>query len=95
MLHKENALFDCGYRRSIGTRFEMFLMNIVDNESNTKLPKQLLKEFIVYFKWILSDPKVGLNSFFPVVKVKAHEAFTYILASLKYWLCFINHFITT
>ena len=56
LLYKENALYDCGYRREIGTKFEDFLNDLLKSDNN--LPKNLLKQFVSYYKWVLIDPKV-------------------------------------
>lgn len=56
----ENALVDCGYLRPIGKKFEEFLIDLV-NDDNCKIPKNLFKQLIAYYKWILSDPKVSAS----------------------------------
>lgn len=55
--HLENALYCCGYSKPSGVKFEQFLINLIENDLENSLPKKSFKEFILYYKWILHDPK--------------------------------------
>ena len=50
----ENALYDCGYQRINGIKFENYLIKLLEEET---LPKNLLKDIIYYYKWAINDPK--------------------------------------
>ena len=61
---KENALYCCGYSKPSGVKFEQFLINLIENDLENSLPKKLFKDFILYYKWILHDPKVSCSSIY-------------------------------
>lgn len=55
----ESVLDYCGFKREVGQKFEDFLIDLIQRENN--LPKNLLKQFVSFYKWILIDPKVFKN----------------------------------
>lgn len=56
---KENALFECGYRRQLATKFEDFIEYLINLNDDFVLDKNSLQEFNKLFVWAMLDPMVG------------------------------------
>ncbi|CAF0764551.1 unnamed protein product [Brachionus calyciflorus] len=52
----ENALFECGYRRPLSTKFEDFIETLVNLNDDFILEKNSLQEFNKLFIWAMMDP---------------------------------------
>ncbi|RNA17412.1 hypothetical protein BpHYR1_026740 [Brachionus plicatilis] len=52
----ENALFECGYRRQLATKFEDFIEYLINLNDDFVLDRNSLQEFNKLFVWAMLDP---------------------------------------
>jgi hypothetical protein len=81
-LLKESVLGYCGFKREVGQKFEDFLIDLIQREND--LPKNLLKQFVSFYKWILIDPKVFKNDDLRNMNLLINKIINQLAALLKF-----------